>query len=293
MYYILLKEDKTLETTVYQPIYRGDHLNQKLTYLIPKTVDDIDVITAQIYLNFVRADGEPDVVMLERDEAMYKEEYYQYRVPVTCKLTRYPGEVITWLQIYTGPGMDPTVAKSGENIIQVLESKDMDTYIGDWRADKQLTALYQMKKEMDEELAETNEAVAANTEGIEQLRTDKADGIVYDEEENSLQLTANGEPIGEKVYLKVPEGKLITEARLTTAGELLFFYSDGSIDNMGAIVGQDGKVYIPHIDEHKILTWTVEDEAGEVPSPVDLNPEDEWHDINEGGDESDYVWNDL
>lgn len=56
---------------------------------------------------------------------------------------------------------------------------------------------------------------------------------------------------------------------------------------------KDGKVYVPHLDEHRVLTWTVEDEAGEVPEPVDLNPDDEWQPIDEDEMESDYVWEPL
>ena len=73
--------------------------------------------------------------------------------------------------------------KSGENIIRILDSKNMDSYLDDWRCDRQLTALYQMKKAMDGEIAK------------------KADSVVYDGEDNSVQLTSDGTPIGEKAYL--------------------------------------------------------------------------------------------
>ena len=47
-----------------------------------------------------------------------------------------------------------------------------------------------------------------------------------------------------------------------------------------------------------VLTFTVETEPGEVPEPVDLNPNDEWGDIGEGGMdfpgvETGYVWEDM
>ena len=50
-------------------------------------------------------------------------------------------------------------------------------------------------------------------------------------------------------------------------------------------------VYVPSIDEHKILSWTVQevtDEMPEIPS-TDLNPHDEW---SETGNEveSQYIW---
>lgn len=44
MIYIKLDEDMNLVITKNEPIYRGDHLNRKITYLIPITVGDIDML---------------------------------------------------------------------------------------------------------------------------------------------------------------------------------------------------------------------------------------------------------
>ena len=304
MIYIKLDEDKNLVTTVWEPIYRGEHLNQKIRYLVPLMVDEVDMLTATVFLNYIRSDGEPDIVILERQEDKYNESYYQYVLPVTCKLSKYPGEVVTWMQIYSGVPSDATIVKSGENIIQITESKDMDYYIGDYRGDKQLTALYQMKKELDDGLSEVNEAVeesntamdegfAQVTEKLEALTVEKADNIVFDSEDSTIQLTANGEPIGDKITVSVYDGRLIKEMRITTDGELLVFFDDDSIQNLGKIVGDDGMVYVPHIDAHKILSFTIEDEAGEIPDPVDLNPSDEWSGIDGSDIETDYVWESI
>lgn len=50
-------------------------------------------------------------------------------------------------------------------------------------------------------------------------------------------------------------------------------------------------VYVPEINEHKILSWTVQEVTDEmpVPNPTDLNPYDEW---SETGNEvnSEYIW---
>lgn len=307
MIYIKLDEDKNLVTTVWEPIYRGEHLNQKIRYLVPLVVDEVDMLTATVFLNYLRADGEPDIVILERQEDKYNESYYQYVLPVTCKLSKYPGEVVTWMQIYSGTPSDATIVKSGENIIQITESKDMDYYIGDYRGDKQLTALYQMKKDLDDGLSEVNDAVeetntamdegfAQVNESLEALTIAKADNIVFDSEDSTIQLTANGEPIGDKIVVSVYDGRLIKEMRITTDGELLVFFDDDSIQNLGKIVGDDGMVYVPHIDAHKILSFTIEGEAGDVPDPVDLNPSDEWSDIDdeeEQGVVTDYVWESI
>lgn len=145
MFYIKLDENMDLVTTVREPLFRGDNLNRKIVYLVPLKVGDIDMLTAYVYLNYIRADGVADVVVLERMEAMYNESYYQYTFPVTCKLTKYPGEVCTWMQIYTGTPSNPSIQKTGECVLQIQESKNIDDYL----CDHQVTAIYQLQKQIE------------------------------------------------------------------------------------------------------------------------------------------------
>lgn len=48
-------------------------------------------------------------------------------------------------------------------------------------------------------------------------------------------------------------------------------------------------VFVPEVDENKILSWTVQEATDDmpVPAPVDLNPNDDWVD---GEGESEYEW---
>lgn len=145
MIYIKLDESMNLVMTVSEPIYRGDNLNQKIIYLIPPQVGEVDILSATLYLNYIRADGVADIVRLSRSEEKYKETYYQYSLPVSCRLSKCPGEVCSWLQIYSGTPSNPTIAKSGECLLYIEDSKNMDDYI----CDHQLTAIYQMQKQID------------------------------------------------------------------------------------------------------------------------------------------------
>ena len=126
-------------------VFRGDNLNQKIIYLIPLQVGEIDMLTATPYLSYIRADGVADIVRLERQSEKYKEAYYQYVFPVSCRLTKFPGEVCSWLQIFSGTPSNPTIAKSGECLLYVEESKNMDDYI----CDHQLSAIYEMQKKTE------------------------------------------------------------------------------------------------------------------------------------------------
>ena len=187
MFYIKLDESMNLVVTVNEPLYRGDNLNRKITYLVPKTVGEIDMLTASIFLTFVRADGVPDIVILERQEEPYNDSYYQYVFPVTCKLTMFPGEVCTWMQIFAGTPSNPTISKSGECMLYIQNSKDSDDYI----SDQKITAMYQLYAKLNEQGEKLDDV-------SEELAT-KADGLVYDAEEESLMLTSDGEEVGAPV----------------------------------------------------------------------------------------------
>lgn len=114
MFYIKLDDDMNLVITVREPIYQGDNLNQKIIYLIPKTIGDIDIASAKLYLNYIYADGTPDIDELNRLDNMYNDKYYQYTLPVTSKLTNHDGDICTWLDIRSGLTTDPIKSKSGE-----------------------------------------------------------------------------------------------------------------------------------------------------------------------------------
>jgi hypothetical protein len=119
-------------------------------------------------------------------------------------------------------------------------------------ADSALTVL-------DQRLIQVDAMLNAANEMNDYLSATKADNIILDEEANTIQLSANGVPIGEAV------------AR------------DGE--------NASGMVYVPEIDRDKVLSWTVQaaTENMPMPDPVDLNPADEW--IEDEAD-SEYEWED-
>lgn len=75
-------------------------------------------------------------------------------------------------------------------------------------------------------------------------------------------------------------------------GNLVVTFTDGTVSNLGRVVGVDGKVYVPHLDKDtSILSWTIEDKAGEIPDPVDLSDNGEWENVNnEEAGQTEYDW---
>lgn len=132
-----------------------------------------------------------------------------------------------------------------------------------------------------------NEIINKLSATIDDLNETKADNIIKNED-NTIQLSANGNPIGDKVDLcscgiksfDVDENDNITITLM-----------NGKVIDLGRIEGASGATFIPHISDNKILSWT-NDKGLPNPEPVDLNPFDEWCDDNETGSDSDYIWED-
>lgn len=196
MIYIKLGDDMALNITVNEPIRRGDNLSNKLTFLIPMQLRETDMLSAVVYLCYLRADGSPDIVRLERSEQTYNELYYQYTVPVSCKLTRYPGQVCAWLEVFSGSASNPTIAKSSECLLFIEDAKN----IGDYLCGDQITVLYQMQKEID-----------SNKESIDSELGNKVDGLTYDKDSRKLSLTSNGVSVSEPVV--VPSDEYMEDAK--------------------------------------------------------------------------------
>lgn len=218
MFYIKLDSGMNLMITSQEAIYRGDHLNQKLTFLIPTKVGDIDIASSILYLSYIRADGTADIDMLKREDDLYKDGYYQFTMPVTSKLTRYAGPVTMFLTIYSGTYDRPCIAKSGECVLYVQASTNMDDVI----TDQHLSMIYSMQMQMDGKI---EKAEAALNERIDKTNKDidaKADDIVFDTNDATIQLVSTvevmdeeGVPTGE--YEKVPLGDRIA-IRTDTGG---------------------------------------------------------------------------
>lgn len=197
MFYIKLTEDKDLTITVREPIYRGENLHQKIMYLLPPTVGEVDIMSAFVYLNYIRPDGTPDVVILERMPELYHGSYIQYTFPITNKFTRFPGEICSWLQIYTGDPSNPIVEKSGECIIHIQESKNIDQYM----CEHQLTAIYQLQRSIEDNVSDIRETIDENIAEVNENIEKRADNIHYDRDVRELQLMSGDVKIGDAVIV--------------------------------------------------------------------------------------------
>ena len=122
----------------------------------------------------------------KRQSEKYKEAYYQYVFPVSCRLTKFPGEVCSWLQIFSGTPSNPTIAKSGECLLYVEESKNMDDYI----CDHQLSAIYEMQKKTED--------TESNMDAIQE----EIDKLVKDDDVIHFTSNSGNDPVDEDAVIQ-------------------------------------------------------------------------------------------
>ena len=81
MYTILLNKDKQLIQTIRIPLFVGETNLTKLRFLVPDTIEDVDMQDFRAIIKYQLPNGSKYIVDLQRDEEKYKE-YLSYTLPV-------------------------------------------------------------------------------------------------------------------------------------------------------------------------------------------------------------------
>lgn len=174
MYVIKMENDKSLVTTIKSTIYRGELNANRILFLLPNEWEEHLLADYGVRLDYITPDGVGNSEMLAFEQDSYKG-YLQVYVPVDCPITDQAGSVELWLSILDWYGT--VVIKTGSNYLSVVERKAISDY-------------YPFEKR------ELLDVLAAD---VDDLKRKKADNLIYNADESYLQLSAEGEPIGDKV----------------------------------------------------------------------------------------------
>lgn len=156
MTYLRLKEDGSLVVTSADRIYQGDNMAKKITFVVDRNVLGYDPAASFLYLVYIRADGHPDIVYLERSEEMYNDECYQYTLAAPEAVTRYPGDITMWVVMMFD---QQDYVSNEEGVVPPAKLSTDPVHIKIWEKpisnstmiDSQLTAIYQMSKKVFDE----------------------------------------------------------------------------------------------------------------------------------------------
>ena len=280
MYTILLNESNELITSVKERIMQRSKLVDTLHFLVDPTYKGVDMSGFTAMMEYILpVSREYKTEFLVKSDTLYKDRL-EYKLPFDTCLTKEAGKIevqLTFVRVDLTPEGESIqrVRKTSPTTITIVPIAAWSNVI----ADSALTAL-------DQRLIQVDAAIAAANEMNNYLNETKADNIILNKETNTIQLSANGVPIGDTISYP---GCGIKSFEVDENDNITITLDDGRVINLGTIEGASGATFIPHIDEDKILTWT-NDKNLPNPDPVDLNPFDEWTTVPEEGVESDYEW---
>jgi hypothetical protein len=280
LYTILLNETNQLTVSVKERIMQRSKLVDTLHFLVDPVYKGIDMSEFTVTMEYVLpVSREYKTEYLVKSSDLYKDKL-EYTLPLDTCLTKEAGNIevqLTFVKVELNSDGTSVqrVRKTSPTTITILPISAWSDII----ADSALSAL-------DQRLIQVDAMLNAVNEMNMYLDDTKADNLIFDKETNTIQLTANGTPIGDVVEyascgiksFDVDENDNITITLL-----------DGRVIDLGNIEGASGATFIPHIDDDKILTWT-NDKNLPNPDPVDLNPFDEWSTVPEEGIETEYEW---
>lgn len=189
MYTILMDKHKQLVKTVETKLYQREKLTEKLQFLFPQSYNDIDLSEFTIILKFIDQQGISHAEILSPDEDLYKGKI-RCTMPIDSDLTKFTGDIsirITFEKIDM-ESQTQYVLHTGETTITISHLKDYYCFIPDQSLEfvDQLVGNLEAKIEATEKIADIYDKA-------------KADNISYDN--NNLQLTSNGQKIGNSITL--------------------------------------------------------------------------------------------
>ena len=283
MYTILLNEDNRLITTVKERIMQRSKLVDNLHFLVNPVYKGIDMSEFTVMMEYILPiSRDYKTEILVKSDELYKEKL-EYKLPIDTCLTREAGNIevqLTFIKVSLDADGSPMqqVRKTSPVTVTIVPISAWSDII----ADSALTAL-------DQRLIQVDAMINAANEMNQYIYETKADNIYYDKDEQYIQLTANGTPIGDRIAWVNSGGCYVTNVEIDENSCLIVTLSDERVINAGKVSGKDGVTFTPHVSKDCVLSWT-NDGGLDNPPPMDLYPHDEWSTVPEEGIESDYEW---
>lgn len=283
MYTILLNEDNRLVTTIKERIMQRSKLVDNLHFLVDPVYKGIDMSDFTVMMEYILPiSREYKTEILVKSDELYKEKL-EYKLPIDTCLTREAGNIevqLTCVKVSLDVDGNPMqqVRKTSPVTVTIVPISAWSDII----ADSALTAL-------DQRLIQVDAMINAANEMNQHIYETKADNIYYDKDEQYIQLTANGAPIGDRIAWVNNGGCYVTNVEIDENSCLIVTLSDERVINAGKVSGKDGITFTPHVSKDCVLSWT-NDGGLDNPPPMDLYPHDEWSTVPEEGIESDYEW---
>ena len=197
MYTILVNEDNTLYGSCKKRIMQRSKLVDDLVFIVPHIYNGIDMTSASVMLEYVLPiSREYKTVLLSLSDERYKDCFLQYKLPFDTDLTSQAGSVELQLTFaYTelnksGIGVQ-RIRKTSTTTIEIIPISAWSDIIPD-------SAL----SSLDQRLIKLDASMRAMNDYLDVIDNSKVDNLVYDKTDDTLQLSAKGVGVGDKVSVK-------------------------------------------------------------------------------------------
>ena len=196
MYTILVNDDNTLLTTVKERIMQRSKLVDNLHFITSKMYKNVDMEVFTVLMEYilpVSKQYKTEILTLSNNNYDGTGKYLEYILPFDTDLTKEAGQIEVQL---TFSHVD--VDAEGHGVQRVRKTSTCTITIvpiaawSDIVPDEALTALDQKIIEIDKRINLLND----RADGLETL---KVDNLIYDDEAKTLQLSADGVAIGDKI----------------------------------------------------------------------------------------------
>lgn len=197
MYTILVNPDNTLYGSQKSRVMQRSKLVDNLRFIVEPTYNDIDMTTATVMLEYVLpVSRKYKTVLLVLDDERYNGCYLQYKLPFDTDLTSEAGSLelqLTFAYVemnYNGVGIQ-RVRKTSSTTIEIIPI----TAWSDIVPDDALLSL-------DDRLIKIDAQMRAMNDYLDVIDSNKVDNLVYDDVNETLQLSSKGVGIGNKVSVR-------------------------------------------------------------------------------------------
>ena len=197
MYTILVNPDNTLYGSQKSRVMQRSKLVDNLRFIVEPTYNDIDMTTATVMLEYVLpVSRKYKTVLLVLDDERYNGCYLQYKLPFDTDLTSEAGSLelqLTFAYVemnYNGVGIQ-RVRKTSSTTIEIIPI----TAWSDIVPDDALSSL-------DDRLIKLDAQMRAMNDYLDVIDSNKVDNLVYDDVNETLQLSSKGVGIGNKVSVR-------------------------------------------------------------------------------------------
>lgn len=287
MYTILVTEQNELVTSVKERIMQRSKLVDKLQILMDPDYKGHDMSTFTVMLEYLLpVSKEYKTENLVLSDELYKDKLV-YSLPFDTNLTREAGSIE--IKLTCVKAELTAEGKSVQRVRKIGPGEIIITPLSAWSdiiADNALTAL-------DQRLIQIDAMLNAANEMNQLIYETKADDITYNKTNKTIQLTANGSPIGQEISL-ADIGSGVISIQVDSENNLIVDYADGRHEIVGKLNGEYCTgIYIPSHSEDGMLTFTLSEEAGEPVYKFDIDKSNNWTEIETPESSSNYYWEQI